>query len=374
MVDLVSAGNFFQLEGLRKRAYRFTCLMMDEFPVLACAVLDQASGDACEADAVTACPDIQDLSKVALGIMQWRSEAALLSKCADGEMLGVQFMGRSAIERVISDDSIRISERLLFLSLQKWAEYSPVSTSMPLLEHEERVNWVRQLSTHINWSSLPPSFLARAVQTSGLVPMEALCEAFKAQAIEAERQGHYPPAKPTIHPPSSSPLRLPPTTGRVVVSGASVRTANGVYVPDDRTPEVDSFNDDISRYRKPGQLAGKGPGEFCLQICFSFGNESRKWYLSFVPANYQSNSKRNDPIIKLYSAPASDDTRPPPMSNWVPISANHEILQRGQRQMSDDESRVFYDSRTGNHIDENGMLVSTFGYPAPICIWFPEAK
>jgi hypothetical protein len=347
--------------------------MMDEHPILACAVLDQACRDDADTSAVSACPDIQDLSKVALGIMQWRSEAALLSRSANGEMFGVQCMGRNAIERLVTDESIRISERTLFLSLQRWVEYSPISPSMPL-EHDERVSCARQLANHINWSNLTPSFLARIVQTSGLVPIEILCEAFKAQAIEAESQGHFPSSKGPPPTSSKSAHRLPPAIGRIVVSGASVRNANGVYIPDDRTPELDSFNDDISRYRKPGHLPGKGPGEFCLQICFSFGNECRKWYLSFVPANYQSNSKRNDPIIKLYSAPAIDDTRPPPMSNWVPISANHEILQRGQRQMSDDESRVFYDSRTGNHVDENGMPVSSYGYPAPICIWFPEEK
>jgi hypothetical protein len=42
MVGLVAAGNYFELGLLAYGAFRLTCLMMDEYPALACSVLDEA--------------------------------------------------------------------------------------------------------------------------------------------------------------------------------------------------------------------------------------------------------------------------------------------------------------------------------------------
>ena len=112
MVGLVCAGQYFELVGLESKANRLTCLMMDEYPSLACAVLDE----------VSLTNESSELGRVALGIIRLRTDSSLLPPDSYG--LGVQSLGEAAMERVMADSEIHTPEFTLFLCLKKWVDYT----------------------------------------------------------------------------------------------------------------------------------------------------------------------------------------------------------------------------------------------------------
>ena len=328
MVGLVTAGNYFELRGLMSRAYRLTCLMMDEYPALACAVLDEASSGGLQAS---------ELSRVALGIIRLRTESALLPPDTYG--LGVQSLSASAMERILADEDIQANELALFYCLKKWAEQVPCSNR----DLEERRITARELASHIDFSKILPSDLCTIVADSGLVPLELLLAAYRSQALQAERKG-------TLFCQMRSTLNSAATSGRIMVQGAGLAAVNGTYTTCCKSPKL--------RYARQGTLSGYGVGEFVLHTSI-LQDDTKKWFLSFLSF---------EKSLDLYSAPVLSEMDPPPMQTWLSVTAGHERLKhhtKSNRSLRKKHAPSFDSSQHGN---EDGGV----GDPPPICIWLPN--
>jgi hypothetical protein len=334
MVGLVAAGNYFELGGLLSRAYRLTCLMMDEYPALACSVLDEAiSGE-------NRGSHTEELSRVALGIIRLRTESALMPRDLYGT--GVHSLGEAAMELVMSDKKIQTNELKLFHCLKKWSEHvSETQKTSDIFEH--RKNVARKLATHIDFAKIAPSDLACVVADSGIVPLELLCLAYKTQALQAERNGIAFDRMRTVDHA---------TNGRVMVQGAGLSAVNGTYVS--VTTKIAQFQ----QYSRRGVLPGYGNGVFILRT-LTMQDDTRKWLLSF--------RYKYEAIMDLYSAPVLFDEIIPPMQTWIPCLSAHEKLRSIASQ-----SKVNHKRKKNNHTSIVTGESEESGNPPPICIWLPD--
>jgi BTB/POZ domain len=334
MVGLVAAGNYFELGGLLSRAYRLTCLMMDEYPALACSVLDEAiSGE-------NKGSHTEELSRVALGIIRLRTESALMPRDLCGT--GVHSLGDAAMELVMSDKKIQTNELKLFHCLKKWSEHVPEGqNASAFLEQRQKV--ARKLASHIDFAKVAPSDLACVVADSGIVPLELLCSAYKAQALQAERSGIAFDRMRTVEHA---------TNGRVMVQGAGLSAVNGTYV------SVTTMIAQFQQYSKRGVLPGSGSGVFILRT-LTMQDDTRKWLLSF--------RYKYEAIIDLYSAPVLFDEIIPPMQTWIPCLNAHEKLRSLASQ-----SKVNHKRNNNNHTSIVAGESEESGNPPPICIWLPD--
>jgi hypothetical protein len=296
MVGLVAAGNYFELGGLMSRAYRLTCLMMDEYPALACSVLDES-----------VCGEnkgihTDELSRVALGIIRLRTNSALLPP--DNYGSGVKSLGGVAMELVMSDEKIQANELQLFHCLQKWSVHVPEGENQQTVaEHRRTV--ARQMASRIDFAKVSPSDLANVVAASGLVPLELMCVAYRTQALQAERKGMIFGQMRTVEHA---------TNGRVMVQGAGLSAVEGTYEPTTR-----SHFAQFQQYSKKGILSEYGTGEFLLHTV-TMHDDTKKWLLSF--------RNRDATMLDLDTAPVLYDEIIPPMQKWVACTSTHEKLRR----------------------------------------------
>jgi BTB/POZ domain len=322
MVGLVAAGNYFELGGLMQRSYRLTCLMMDEYPALACAVLDESvSGDNCHTE---------ELSRVALGIIRLRTESALLPPDTYG--LGVQSLGEAAMERVMTDHQIQANELVLFRCLKRWAERGG-----------DRQAAAQRLATNIDFCKVAPSDLATIVAESELVTTEVLLTAYRSQALQAERKGMQFSQKRTLQESIH---------GNVMVQGAGLRELNGIYTSDSRARYWQH-----PQYARKGVLPGYGAGEFSLHTV-TMDDGTKKWFLSF--------QEKGGIALDLYSA-MGDETDPPPMQKWLPVLSMHEKL----RQITS-RNKLLQQEKAHSFGASSHESSSMWNDSPPICIWLPQ--
>lgn len=334
MVGLVAAGNYFELGGLLSRAYRLTCLMMDEYPALACSVLDEAiSGE-------NKGTHTEELSRVALGIIRLRTESALMPRDLYGS--GVHSLGEAAMELVMSDEKIQTNELKLFHCLKKWSEHVPDGQrAEDVTLHRREV--ARELASRIDFAKVAPSDLATVVANSGLVPLELMCEAYKTQALQAERKGVVFDRMRTVEHA---------TNGRVMVQGAGLSAVNGTYVS--RTTKMAQ----LQQYSRMGILPEYGAGEFVLHT-LTMHDDTKKWLLTF--------RYKYETIIDLYSAPVLFDEIIPPMQKWIPCASAHEKLR-----VIASRSKLTQKKKKTNHASFVSGESEDVGDPPPICIWLPD--
>lgn len=333
MVGLVAAGNYFELKGLMSRAYRLTCLMMDEYPALSCTVLDEVSVSGGGHHA-------SELSRVALGIIRLCPESALLPPDTYG--LGVRSLGAAAMERVMADNEIQTEELTLFHCLKKWADYVPPSQGRDDASLEERRATAREIASHIDFAKIKASALSTVVAFSGLVPEELLLNAYRKQALQAEWKGiAFSQVRCTVDNKIG---------GRIRVQGAGLTAVNGTYAYDgSRLAPV--------QYTRLGSLPGIGPGTFLLNK-HVLQDGIKKWLLSFFQIGVEQQ-------FALYSAPVLSEMDPPPMQKWSPVSVGHERLRTVQMTKNEVKKHTSFDS---SQLDDDRGL----GYPPPICIWLPD--
>ncbi|KAI2501221.1 BTB/POZ domain containing protein [Fragilaria crotonensis] len=334
MVGLVAAGNYFELGGLLGRAYRLTCLMMDEYPALACSVLDEAiSGE-------NKGTHTDELSRVALGIIRLRTESALMPRDLYGS--GVDSLGEAAMELVMSDEKIQTNELKLFCCLKKWSEHVPDGQNADeVSKHRRQV--ASELACHIDFAKVAPSDLSTIVADSGIVPLELMCLAYKTQALEAERKGVvFDRMRAVEHA----------TNGRVMVQGAGLSAVNGTY------KSLPTKHTQLQQYSRKGVLPEFGAGVFVLHT-LTMQDDTKKWLLSF--------QYKHETSVDLYSAPVLFDEIIPPMQKWVPCSSAHERLRRiaSRNKLSQRKEKK-------NHASFVSGESEDYGDPPPICIWLPD--
>mmetsp|Transcript_11360 Transcript_11360/g.18800 ORF Transcript_11360/g.18800 Transcript_11360/m.18800 type:complete len:505 (+) Transcript_11360:46-1560(+) len=338
MVGLVAAGNYFELGGLMSRAYRLTCLMMDEYPALACSVLDEA-----------VCGEnkgihTDELSRVALGIIRLRTESALLPPDSYGS--GVKSLGEGAMELVMSDEKIQANELQLFHCLQKWSQHVPEGQNEQTVADHRRVV-AQQMASRIDFAKVAPSDLANIVACSDFVPLELMCIAYRTQALQAERKGMvFGQMRTVAHA----------TNGRVMVQGAGLPAVNGTYLSRSSAP---SYFAQFQQYSRKGVLLEYGVGEFVLHT-LTMRDDTKKWLLSF--------RNQDETMLDLYTAPILSDEIIPPMQQWVACANTHEKLRRiaSRSKISQKKKSSSHHAKFVSGESENG------GDPPPICIWLPD--
>eukprot|EP00547_Thalassionema_nitzschioides_P011332 CAMPEP_0194263744 /NCGR_PEP_ID=MMETSP0158-20130606/47221_1 /TAXON_ID=33649 /ORGANISM="Thalassionema nitzschioides, Strain L26-B" /LENGTH=277 /DNA_ID=CAMNT_0039003947 /DNA_START=665 /DNA_END=1498 /DNA_ORIENTATION=+ len=268
---------------------------MDEYPALACSVLDEAVSGA------NKCIQTEELSHVALGIVRLRAESALLPPDTYGA--GVHSLGEAAIELVMSDEKIQTDELTLFYCLKKWADHEPeVHSNKKSTEH--RLVVAQRLSSHIDFSKVAPTDLATTVSSADFVHFEVMALAYKTQALQAEQKGiNFCQMRTVQHT----------TNGKVMVQGPGLSAVNGAY------KSTSARNIQFQKYSKDGSLLGYGTGKFLLHT-LTMHDDSKKWMLSF---HYGM-----DQLIDLYTSPVLSDEIVPPMQKWVACLATHEKLRR----------------------------------------------
>jgi hypothetical protein len=337
MVGLVAAGNYFELGGLLSRAYRLTLLMIDEYPALACSVLDESiSGN-------NQCAQTQELGRFALGMIR-RTESALLPPDTYGS--GVQSLGEAALELVMSDHKIQANELKMFFCLKKWADHVPQGEDAERVRLHRR-SVARKLASRIDFSKVSPSDLATVVEESGFVPLELMAMAYKTQAIAAERRG--------MKFGQMRAIELE-TNGRVIVQGAGLSAVNGTYVTDSTPSSM------FRQYSKRGALPEfGGPGDFVLHTTHTLSDDdTKKWVLSF---RCQSGTT----CVDLYTAPVLFDEAIPPLQKWVSCSSAFEKLRRIASR-----SKLLQKKKIKSHQTNNTGESENGGDPPPICIWLPD--
>jgi hypothetical protein len=199
------------------------------------------------------------------------------------------------------------------------------------------------MASHIDFAKIKPSTLSTIVAESGLVPEELLLNAYRNQALQAERKGiAFSQVRCTLDNKIG---------GRIMVQGAGLTAVNGTYV---------YYGSPLApvQYTRQGSLPGFGPGTFLLQT-WVLQDGIKKWFLSFLQKGATLKP------LDLYSAPILSEMDPPPMQKWSSVSVGHEKLRTVQTRKNEVRKHTSFDS--SQHGDDGGL-----GYPPPICIWLPN--
>ena len=180
VVSLIDASNFFNLSKLRRKAQKWACNSMQQHPFIAGVFLDECSslcsgGFGFEEDYA-----MNTIRSFPAAMLQ--NESALHS------------LRPGTIELLMQDEKIEADEYTLFLLLQAWSKATPPRGSLPGNSNkdeswqEDRKEIAIDLIRHLRLDRIDPSSLSTTVFQSGLVSTEKLLEAYRTQALSAERQ------------------------------------------------------------------------------------------------------------------------------------------------------------------------------------------
>ena len=99
---------------------------------------------------------------------------------------GVHALSADTLSKIILDTRMKCAELTLFLALKEWSDLKG-------LEKEDagssNATAGKSIAKNINLAQISPSDLLSIVMQSGLVEQERVYEAFRDQALRAERQG-----------------------------------------------------------------------------------------------------------------------------------------------------------------------------------------
>jgi hypothetical protein len=276
----------------------------------------------------------EELAKVALDRIRARPKDALLNCCDNGVASptssintginnsesagnsGVMSLKASLLEQVIFDDQSTASELTKFLCLKQWIHgckhcvleddsfigdidlprkqldlnevqclhtpQTPQKLSGASLmiqidepstiddQHERRLAIAKHLSQKLDLSLIPASDLSTTISESNLIPMHDLYQAYRLQALNAER-----------------------TKSKVFVEGAGLPEVNGTYIQR-------GVHEGTPMYNKEG-LWNDREEVFRIFLC-TYSNGNKSWCLSIVPKGKEP-GKTTD--LDFYECPVS---------------------------------------------------------------------
>jgi hypothetical protein len=180
LVELAGAALYFNLPRLSKKARGALSKAMDQQPCMAFEILS-----ACR-EAGPSAPE--DLASLALSRIQFLN-IAFYEECR------MEDISAAVLEEILSDEESQLNELDLFLILKLWANGGatdphnnanhPKKRSADSLD---RHSVASELTKHISFERIGPSDLEDVVAESGLVTQEQLFEAFKKQALTAQKK------------------------------------------------------------------------------------------------------------------------------------------------------------------------------------------
>jgi hypothetical protein len=201
LVHLAKAADYLELPGLQQKVDRVVRSIMTKHPNLACAVFDEAS------------PDSQ-LSDYALQIIECRPYVALQSSqdesAAGG---GIECLRSDGLISIMNSARIEAGELYLFRMLRRWFDHTVAANCQ---DSALRVGY--ECSNYITLEDIEPRELFNQVQDCHFVSPERIFDAVTKQALRASEERIW-----------SIRCRGRASVDRVLVEGAGVRDANGIY-------------------------------------------------------------------------------------------------------------------------------------------------
>jgi hypothetical protein len=188
VVSLIDAANFFNLGKLRRKAQKWAFTSMQQHPFIAGVFLDECSS-LCSGG-------FGPEEEYALNTIRSFPSAML----QDGSALFS--LNPATMEQLMQDEKIEADEYTLFLLLEAWSKATPPAGYTRRHEppssstdderdfswQENRKDIAMSLVKHIRLDRIDPSSLSSTVFNSGLVSTEHLLDAYRTQALSAERQ------------------------------------------------------------------------------------------------------------------------------------------------------------------------------------------
>jgi len=199
MVRLSKAADYLELAGLQKQADNFTRAKMTECPPLACAVFDEASTNT-------------NLSDYAMQIIESRPYVTLDVSDRIDSIGGVESLGGDRLIDVFKNPYIEAGELFVFRMLNRWFE--EVRQNDP----DAALNVAHQCTRYIQFENIEPKTLLDKIQDCMFVSPDRIFDAVAKQALRASKDRVW-----------SLGCRGRDSVERVLVEGAGVRDANGIY-------------------------------------------------------------------------------------------------------------------------------------------------
>jgi len=201
LVQLAKAADYLELPVLHEQAVRVVRARMTKNPNLACAVFDEAN---------TVC----QIADYALHIIECRPYVALQSSC-DKESVGggVECLGPDAITCLWKDLRVEAGELFLFRMLRRWFDHAVIKGCK---NPAQQVAF--ECSRFMRLDDIEPTALFAEVTDCQFIASERIFDAVAKQAIRASQERIW-----------SIQCRGRSSVQRVLVEGAGVHNANGIY-------------------------------------------------------------------------------------------------------------------------------------------------
>lgn len=322
LVRVSGAGHYFDIPRLERDVRDILSRTVSDRPPLACAVYDEAAavGVPAEGLATMAAERMRNRPRSSLlpppattrssgrggnaGGGRDRGRVGAADGWADGGG-GVLSLSASVLDDVVFDERSNASEFTKFLCLRRWAEggteaEGTANRSPPRKirsdEDEEkedvgaattpldRRKIARELAKKLDISTIPASDLSTSVAESGLVSSDDLFQAYRLQALNAER-----------------------SKAKIIVEGAGSAEVNGTYVQG-------GVHEGTAMYNMEGAWREKEE-VFRIFLC-TYSNGTKSWCISIVPKG-KDPGKSTD--LDFYECNAAfDATGAVPSRGWKP--------------------------------------------------------
>ena len=165
LTAVIDAANYFNLPCLRSIAENCARKAMEIKKDLACVFLSE-----------TGHLNATNIGEVAINVIRENPEELLSSGSTVGELTP------SLLESIVSDKKIKADEKTIFLILQSWAENGDA------IEGLDRKTIASEMTKHLYLELIAPSDIISIVTPSGLISPSQLLEAYKSQALQAEKR------------------------------------------------------------------------------------------------------------------------------------------------------------------------------------------
>ena len=286
LVQINAYARLFRLNGLSSLSDQTARRLMNKIPSYVCAALDELV----ELDAVHVGSDFR-VNNISEFVVEYLREHPVES-CLQG---GVKYLSPKAIERVLSDHDMDVTEVAMFQVLNSWVNNAPGDMDM-------KIEKGKVLSSHIQLFLLPRSFLDNQVRRSKFI--ESVCVDTALAQIEDQLIN----SSPEEHE-------------RVVVEGAGSDEVNGIYL---RVDEDIGLGDEDLVYVHEDEL-GSDLGlylwrnDWYISPCVDY---SRVLYK--CPANVDGKTERERVTVPTSGWKAVDAQSPGPCCEWKPSKLDEE--------------------------------------------------
>ena len=189
---LADAANFFQLPVLQQKIKQRGQALMENDKSTVCYFLEGSTRTATTSSSSSSIIGSEEsLWKIARHYVQAYPQETLLE--TKSSIVG--YLSKYTWKDLLQDDMIGIEECVLFRALDRWAnsctdddDDDDDALDDGDEEAERRRKEALELSQYISLQDIPPDDLVQYVEGSKIITHEQLCQAFKGQALRAQKE------------------------------------------------------------------------------------------------------------------------------------------------------------------------------------------